>query len=232
MRREGGCIPVCLEDVHLRAAGPVLTHRTVRLHLPRGALALDHAPVDGVALAVEELHATRALRVAVAGAVLGAGAVVTNAFTAVLLHLDEVQGGIDSAGDGGDVDVHREFLVLQLEDLVCLVTVRQVDSRGNSTAWCNVLEFHAAQNALDRRNTVVVRILPHVCTLDHAVLRADGRIRAELGHPGIALQAVFVAPHAVGPPPGLVHRDAGLLLGAAGLFRAVLNGHRRMDFSL
>ena len=82
-------------------------------------------------LAVDELDVVRALCVAVAGTVLGAGDVAWEAGLAtVSVHLDEVEGAVETTGEVRHVDVEGELLVLQVEHLVGGVILREeVDTR-------------------------------------------------------------------------------------------------------
>jgi hypothetical protein len=80
-------------DIHLSAAAAILADTSVRVV---GRL----LPVANVGLAVDELEITRALRVAVACAVLGTGLVArVLGQTAVLVHGDEVQGAVETAAE-------------------------------------------------------------------------------------------------------------------------------------
>ena len=82
-------------------------------------------------LAVDELDVVRALGVAVAGTVLGAGDVAWEAGLAtVSVHLDEVEGAVETTGEVRHVDVEGELLVLQVEHLVGGVILgHEVDTR-------------------------------------------------------------------------------------------------------
>ena len=82
-------------------------------------------------LAVDELNVVWALGVAVAGTVPGAGDVAGEAGLAtVSVHLDEVEGAVETTGEVRHVDVEGELLVLQVEHLVGGVILREeVDTR-------------------------------------------------------------------------------------------------------
>ena len=73
-------------------------------------------------LAVDEFQSTWTLCVAVASTILG-----TSLITRVLghptvrIHLYEVESGVETAHDVGQIDVEGELLVLQLEHVVRIV---------------------------------------------------------------------------------------------------------------
>ena len=70
-------------------------------------------------LAIDELDILRALSIAIAGTVLRAGLVVgILGHTAVSVHLREVEGAVETARQGGHVDVEGKLLVLQMEKLI------------------------------------------------------------------------------------------------------------------
>ena len=76
-------------------------------------------PVEQVGLAVDELEVVWALRVAVAGAILGAALVArVLGFAAVLVHLHEVQCAVEAARHLGHVDIEGEFSILEMEHVV------------------------------------------------------------------------------------------------------------------
>jgi hypothetical protein len=80
-----------IPDIHLRAAGAPLADTGVGV-ISRGV------PLGAVGLAVDELEITRALRVAIAGTVLGTGLVAgVLGRTTILIHGDEVQSTVETA---------------------------------------------------------------------------------------------------------------------------------------
>ncbi len=84
-------------------------------------------------LAVDELDVVRALGVAIASPVLGTSLVRREpAGATVLVHLDEVERTVETAGEARHVDVEGELLVLQVECLVGAVILgEEVDTRTN-----------------------------------------------------------------------------------------------------
>eukprot|EP00416_Gambierdiscus_australes_P014545 CAMPEP_0171067360 /NCGR_PEP_ID=MMETSP0766_2-20121228/7957_1 /TAXON_ID=439317 /ORGANISM="Gambierdiscus australes, Strain CAWD 149" /LENGTH=86 /DNA_ID=CAMNT_0011523597 /DNA_START=42 /DNA_END=299 /DNA_ORIENTATION=+ len=74
-----------------------------------------HVPTLDVALAPNELQVVRALRVAVAGAVLGPCLVRARAKATVGFHLDKVHRSVETALQRGHIHVEAELTVQQLE---------------------------------------------------------------------------------------------------------------------
>mmetsp|Transcript_94783 Transcript_94783/g.263624 ORF Transcript_94783/g.263624 Transcript_94783/m.263624 type:complete len:211 (+) Transcript_94783:873-1505(+) len=118
VRGEGRVQGIGLPDVHLSAAGTVAAN---------GSLC---TPILHIGLAPHPLEVVRALRVAVAGAVLGARWVGA-APVASGVHLDEVKRAVQAAWQVGDVDVECELAILQLEELVGVLVLHQVGARAD-----------------------------------------------------------------------------------------------------
>lgn len=119
-QRKG--VRVGLPDVNLGTA------RTERANAGLG-IAAGRLPALKVADAAKELEVARALRVAVARAVAGAGLVgglVGDA--AVGGHGDKVQGRVEAAGNGGQIDIKGEFVADQVKGLVRVGVLEQIHS--------------------------------------------------------------------------------------------------------
>lgn len=109
-------------DVHLGTASAVVALAGVGVVGRSG-------PSFDIGLAVNELDVPRALRVTVTSTVLSAslvGGVLGHA--AALVHLDEVEGSIETPRELGDVDVEGKLLVQNVGHLVLGVTLHEVDT--------------------------------------------------------------------------------------------------------
>lgn len=170
-------------------------------------------------LAVDELDVARALRVAVAGTVLGTSLVGREARqAAVLVHLRQVERAVEAARQVRHVDVEGELLVQQLEHLVVRVVRHQVHTRADVRAR-HELERERVAGGRDAVRARVVR------AVERAVLRARRPVGAQCRVPRVAGVAVGVTGGAVQPPPVGVEHDLGAQrLAAAGL-GALLRGH-------
>ena len=173
-------------------------------------------------LAVDELDVVRALGVAVAGTVLGAGDVAGEAGLAtVSVHLNEVEGAIETTGQVRHVDVEGELLVLQLEHLVGGLVRHQVDTRADIAAR-DKLERERVTAGCD---TVGARV---VCAVEGTVLRTSGGVGADARVPRIAGVAVGVAASGVQPTPVGVENDGSAQGLASAGRRALLRGQLRV----
>mmetsp|Transcript_43316 Transcript_43316/g.109766 ORF Transcript_43316/g.109766 Transcript_43316/m.109766 type:complete len:243 (-) Transcript_43316:137-865(-) len=195
---------VGLPNVHLCTACAVMAHRR---HV-RGV------PIQEVRLALHELDVVRALRVAIAGAVLGSGGVPLAIQIAVLVHLDEVHGAVQAAGQVADVNVHGEFTVLQLEHVVGVVAVHDVQPGAvvvSVGALCHEIEGHAIVLAV-RGHAIGSGI---VSALQRTGLRTSRRVRTEGRVPSVLIR-VAVLPALVDPAPIRVEHDRSGLRYASG----------------
>ena len=137
-------------------------------------------------LAVDELEITRALRVAVASAVLGASLVAwVLCHPTVRVHLGEVQSAVETAGEGRKVDVESELLVEEVEGLVGRLVLQEVETRANVGTG---LEGEGERVA-GGGNTVSAGVVSDV---ERAVRRAGRAIRAVGGIPLVTGVAVLV----------------------------------------
>mmetsp|Transcript_109564 Transcript_109564/g.283220 ORF Transcript_109564/g.283220 Transcript_109564/m.283220 type:complete len:231 (-) Transcript_109564:328-1020(-) len=111
---------VCLPDVHLSAARAEVPHR-------RHVRAV---PIHGVCLALDELDVVRALRIAVASAILGSCSVATAIPIATLVHLHEVHSAIQATREVAHISGEGELPIFQPEHLVGILAVHDVQARA------------------------------------------------------------------------------------------------------
>ena len=197
-------------------------------------------------LAVDELEITRALRVAVASAVLGASLVAwVLCHPTVRVHLGEVQSAVETAGELGNVDVEGELLVQQLEHVVARVRLHQVDTGPDVLvgAGGHKVELERGAGSGDTVGTSVVG------TVQSTVLRARGRRCADGSVPLVTGVAVGVAAGGemisqrydsrsarkhlrggVEPAPVGIENDLAVDVGAGTRRRACLPVQRRVNF--
>ena len=97
-------------------------------------------------LTVDELDVLGALRVAVTGTVLGTSLVVSElAGTTIGVHLNQVDCTVETTRKSGHVDVESELLVLEVEELVGGVVLREEVDTGT-----DVLRVRALGHELER----------------------------------------------------------------------------------
>jgi hypothetical protein len=83
-------------------------------------------------LAVDEFNALGTLGITVASSVFGASLVVgVLGETTIGVHLDEIKGAIETAGQTGYIDVEGELLVLKIEHLIAGVVGHKIHARAN-----------------------------------------------------------------------------------------------------
>jgi len=134
---------VGLPNIHLRTASSVLSGSCVgvggRAH-PTLCISLFRrwfqycvkSRRQTTHLASNELDVARTLSVAVPSSVLGTSLVAgVLGHTTVGVHLDEVEGAIETARKLGDVDVEGELLAKGIEHLILRVVLHEVDSRAD-----------------------------------------------------------------------------------------------------
>lgn len=96
-------------DIHLRAAGTVVTNTSVSIVGGGG-------PALNVGDTVDELEITGALSVAVTGAVLGTSLVVgVLGLSTIKIHGDEVEGAVKTAAGARHIDIEGELVAEELE---------------------------------------------------------------------------------------------------------------------
>ena len=150
-------------------------------------------PVDDVGHAVDPLHVMGALGVAVSGAELGAGLVLGElAEAAVGVHLDEVEGAVEAAVQGGAVSGEGELLVEQVEHAV-LGAAEQVDPGADVGGELALgLEGQRELVAAGDADAVGVGPVAGANAIDGAVLGAGLGVGAEALVPLVAGVAVDV----------------------------------------
>jgi hypothetical protein len=167
------------------------------------------------------LKVARALRVAVAGTILGASGVVgLSRLATVESHLGEVDGTIETAAELGHVDGEGELLVDKLEGLVAAVrAVHQVETRANILA-VRVLSHECECRCIaGGRDTVGTRV---VGAVEGTVLSASRVVRAKRCVPLVTGVAVSVAGGRMEPAPVGVEHKRMLRAGTAAATRALL----------
>ena len=169
--------------------------------------------------------------VAVASTILG-----TSLITRVLghptvrIHLYEVESGVETAFEGGQIDVEGELLVLQLEHVVRIVVGQEV-AAGANVAVRHELE---GEGVVAGSDTVFIGVFG---TFKGAVISASFAIRAKRRIPGLArvIEAVSFVFNGMEIAPVGVEDDLGLdggalRIGAAA--RTLLDGELGVDLLL
>lgn len=214
---EGSGHLVRLPDVHLVTASSVLALSGVGVSGGR-------VPAEQVGLAVDELNVPGALSVTVTSSVLRTGLVIGEPrHTTILVHLDEVEGTVETTGEVGHVDIKGEFLVVHVEHLVSGGALHEVDTATNVLAERSLLSEFEGQGAAGGRDTVGSCV---VGTLESAVLGAGSGVGAVLGVPSRAGVAVVVRVGDVvtEPSPVGVKGDFTIESGAGLVGVALLDG--------
>mmetsp|Transcript_84610 Transcript_84610/g.236824 ORF Transcript_84610/g.236824 Transcript_84610/m.236824 type:complete len:215 (-) Transcript_84610:12-656(-) len=157
----------------------------------------------------------RALRVAVSGAILGAGGVLDAVVVALLVHLDEVDRAVQATPQVTHIHIESELAVLQLEHLVRVLAVHDIQARAKVRRVVPLgheVQRHAvsATGGVDAVGLLVVR------AFDPALLRALRRVGARRRIPCVIIHitvlAIFVHP----TPVGVDHHGGLLPLASAG----------------
>lgn len=191
VRGVGGGDGVGLPDVHLTTASTPVASSGI-------SVIIRAAPAFNISLAVDELDVTRALRVAVAGAVLGASLVTRElGHTTISSHLGEVEGAIETARKVGNVNIERELLVKGFEHLVVGLVCHEVDTRADVLALRLGDEFEG-QSVAASGDTVGARV---VSTVNSAARSASVRVTANAGIPLVTSVAVGITLGGVKPAP-------------------------------
>ena len=180
---ESEGVGVGLPDIDLGAARSTVTKTGV-------LVAVGGGPTVVVGGTAEEFEVTSALSITVPSTVLGTGLVGgLGAHTAVGGHGDEVEGGVEAALNGGQVNVEGELVAHQGEHLVLVLAGHEVGTRTNVGAVLMLGDKRQAEGITAGRDTVGGSI---VNTLEGAVLSAVVAAGALVG-PSIAIVAVLVA---------------------------------------
>ena len=154
-------------------------------------------------LSIDELDVLRALRVTVAGTKLGTrrvGRILR--CTAILVHLDEVDGAVETTWEVGNINIERELLVHEFEHLIAGIVLHQVDSRADVGAGHEVQGEGVAIGG----DTISGLVLSAV---ESALLCASSRVRANAGVPFVTSVTVGVPIDNMDPTLVGVEHDAG-----------------------
>mmetsp|Transcript_84612 Transcript_84612/g.236831 ORF Transcript_84612/g.236831 Transcript_84612/m.236831 type:complete len:215 (-) Transcript_84612:12-656(-) len=157
----------------------------------------------------------RALRVAVSGAILGAGGVLDAVVVALLVHLDEVDRAVQATPQVTHIHIESELAVLQLEHLVRVLAVHDIQARAKVRRVVPLgheVQRHAvsATGGVDAVGLLVVR------AVDPALHRALRRVRARSGTPSVIVHVAVLTILVHPPPVGVDHHRGLLRLAAAG----------------
>mmetsp|Transcript_56213 Transcript_56213/g.119669 ORF Transcript_56213/g.119669 Transcript_56213/m.119669 type:complete len:508 (-) Transcript_56213:79-1602(-) len=215
--RVGGRSAVCLPKVHLGAAAAVVADRRY------GCV----VPVPGIRGALDPLHVVGALGVAIAGSVLGARG-VGRAHVALGVHLDKVEGAVQTACELTGIDGECELLVQELEHLVGVVVLHQVQP---GAVVVRILSLgHELQ--VDRVPTGAHTIGGFIVgAFDAALAGAGLAIRAKALIPLVGVEVAVLAGD-VGPSPVRVDGKTLFLVLASRIGIALLNGESGMHLGL
>ena len=173
-------------------------------------------------LSIDEFDIPGALRVTVTGSVFCTSLVPGVLGQATVgIHLGEVEGSIETAGQVGEVDVKCELLVEELEHLILRIAGHHIDTRAD------VLATGVGGDKLEREgvtasgDTIRARVVSTVeGTIGGAGLSVSANSRIE----GVSGVAVGVVADFVEPAPVRVESDLALGLGSTAGFRAFLPG--------
>lgn len=140
-----------------------------------------------------------ALSITVPSSVLGTG-LVRRVFRAstIRLHLDQVNGPVHAALEGGDIDIKRELSIGQLEQLVLVLALQEIGPRAD------VITSHVVQPhpALHLQHTVRALVaFGTINTLVPTVFCTGCGVRAIPAVPSPCGAATVVVSDIVQPPP-------------------------------
>lgn len=214
---------VGLPDIHLVTAGTVLAETSVGVD---GGC----SPSFSVTRTSDELHVVWALSIAVTGTVLGTSLVGwVLGHTTVLVHLDKVQGSVDTARGVGDIDIKGELLTDGVEHVVVGVVLQQVDTRTNvgSRRSGHELQGDSIAAGGDTVGTGVIGALKSAVSSARGVVWAEGAVELVAGVAVVELVGSIVSE----PTPVGVDDDLGVLGGTAARASTGVRGQRRMGLS-
>lgn len=222
VRGESEGVRVRLPDIDLSTTGTVRANTGVRVVGGR-------LPSLNVGLATDELQVTGALGVTVTGTVLGTGLVGGVAGHAtILLHSDEVESGVKTTVDGGEVDIEGELVALEGEGLVLVGAVHQVESGTDVSAVVVLGKELKGESIAAGGGTVGLAVVGTLnSALGGAVLSG-----AALGSPLVAVVAVCRALGGVKPSPVRVDGHFGVGGGTGTTTGALLPGELGVSLSL
>mmetsp|Transcript_38036 Transcript_38036/g.93028 ORF Transcript_38036/g.93028 Transcript_38036/m.93028 type:complete len:203 (+) Transcript_38036:1002-1610(+) len=174
----------------------------------------------------------RALGVTISRPVLRPSLVpVILALPAVRIHLHKIQSAIQTTWQLRHVNIECELLVLQLEQLVGLLSIHQIRPAANVARVLTLR--HKPQLQLVPVAGDAIWRRPILCRdpVQPAVARASLRIRTIARVPAVPRVAIRAAPHLMQPAPVRVQSHA-LLLCLASALRAHVQSHRQMHVLL
>mmetsp|Transcript_11493 Transcript_11493/g.23819 ORF Transcript_11493/g.23819 Transcript_11493/m.23819 type:complete len:217 (+) Transcript_11493:1161-1811(+) len=211
----GRGLAVGLPDVHLCATESILASCGI----------CDRSLWD-VGLALNPFH-VGALRVAIAGAVFSARAVVALSFATRLVHLNKVHSAVHATPQLLHRDLQGEFPIFQVKQLVLLRPFHHVEP-GTNIAVCLEIQL---------KRVVVMHgpysVCPFIVLLAQAFHFASGstrlRVGAEFRVPTIRVKTILVL-RPMNPPPACVQHHLQLLLQAPPSFGALVEIELWMGF--
>jgi hypothetical protein len=196
-------------------------------------------------LSVDELQVTRALRITVAGSVLGTSlvAIVLGEAT-VGVHGNEVQSSVESTRKTGGVHIESELLVKELEHLVGVVILHEEHARtdigtGYEAQGQRVATGSGAIGAfivgtIDSTvgsTSFIIRAESSIPLLQSQYINLNAHcIRGKISY-GVTSVTVVSAIDRVSPTPVGINDNGAGLLSAAASGSALLPGQRRVSLS-
>lgn len=235
VRSESSGHRVCLPDVHLGTARSVLSGTGVgtvgragpSIHV--GLISLLASAKKLITwcetyLAVDELQITWALSITVSNTVLGSSLVAwVDRLATIRRHADEVKGTVQSTRKMRNIDVERELLVQELEQLIGVV-VLQHEQSGSDVLASDKAKLQGVTGCC---STVCASV---VGTIKSTVCSTSLVVRAESFVPGVSGVAVGAARCRMQPSPVRIQNDFTGDIGAA-RGGTCLPCHRRVNFS-
>jgi len=121
MRSICCCHAVGFPNVHLRTASAIFAPPHVVIFIFG-----IRCPINCVGFTVNEFDVVRALCIAIPSAIFGTSLVVAKALPTLLVHFDKIHSTIHTTFKVGYINVHGEFPILEVEQLVFVVIVHQI----------------------------------------------------------------------------------------------------------
>jgi hypothetical protein len=179
---------VGLPNIHLCATRSVLPSTHVVVFVIRIRI-----PINDVGLTVDELDIVRALRIAITGAVVGTGLIVSEALASVVVHLNEIHGTINAAFKMRDINVHRELPILQIKHLVAVIAIQQVQARANIRTMGVFSDEAQLDTAVYLRDAILTGVTISGHTFDSAPLSASYWVIAQRCIPRIPRVTILIS---------------------------------------
>lgn len=210
-----------LPNIHFRTAGSLAPGAGVFIVRRR-------LPVIDVGLSTNKLYITGALTIAVTSTEFSASLIAwVLRLPTVRVHLSKVDGTVETAREIADVDLEAEFLVLELEYSILVLSVHEIESRTNVGAR-NKPEREVITRGCDTVGACVVGALESTLgrTFFTVTCLADRLVPSVLGV--AVLASIYVAQ----PSPIGVQRHR--VLGSSALPALSTRGevHGRLEFGL